>query len=157
MKRRGAKDPVTPELRAYVLNRDAACVVGLLVYRHELDFGEVGGCRTREGRSAGILISVVPALFDDLLTVAHVRDARGGRMGRRPPSIPRRLAAVCYGHHLLDPVVDRSEVRPVVDAYLERLEGPDVPGAGRPWESIARVRGPLSSVPSEQEGRDGTG
>lgn len=154
MRRAGAKDPVTPELRAYVLNRDAACVVGLLVYRHELAFEDVGGCSTKDGRSVGILISVVPSLFDDLLTLAHVRDSRGGRMGRRPPSTPRRLAAVCYGHHLAYPTVDRADVRPVVDAYLERLEGPEM--IGRPGEVIVRVRGPLSSAPSEQEGPDGT-
>jgi len=153
VKRLGAKDPVTPELRAYVLTRDAACVVALLVMRHELTFADVGGCRDRKGRELGLLISVGPSLFGELLTVAHVRDRMGGRLGLRPASTARRLAAVCHGHHLLDPVVDRRDVRPVVDAYLEGLEGPGP--SSRPWERIARVRGALSSSPSEQEGTDG--
>jgi hypothetical protein len=156
VKRAGARDPVTPELREYVLYRDAACVIGLLAWRHELEAIAVGPCRSRDGRILGILISVVPALFDDLLTVAHVRDPKGGRMGKRPPSTARRLAAVCYGHHLLHPVVDRADVRPVVDAYLERMEGPELE-TDRPWERVVRVRGALSSSPSEQEGTDGPG
>lgn len=156
MKRAGARDPVTPELREHVLYRDAACVIALLVYRHELDFARVGGCAGRSGRSIGLLIHVVPSLFDELLTLAHVRDPKGGRMGKRPPSTARRLAAVCYGHHTLEPVVDRADVRPVVDAYLERMEGPEIE-TGRPWERVVRVRGALSSPSSEQEGTDGPG
>lgn len=124
MKRRGAEDPVTPELRAYVLWRDQGCVIGRLVYSHDLAFELAGPCRARSGRDLGILMRVDPSLFDELLTIAHVRDRLGGRMGKRPPFL---------------------------DAHLEAVEGPDR-DPRRPWEAIARVRGIVDSAPSDQEG-----
>lgn len=77
-------------------------------------------------------------------------------MGRRPPSIPRRLAVVCFGHHIADSIVDRREVRPVVDAYLAKLEGPDL-DQSRPWEVVRRVRARSvdSAVSEREEGTDG--
>ena len=153
MRRRGAQDPVTPELARYVLWRDRGCVIARLVASGALDFERVGGCRGSGGESLGILVSIVPELADTVLTIAHVRDRKGGRLGKRPPSVPRHLAAVCYGHHLADPMVDRRDVRPVVDDYLEAVEGPDR-DPRRPWEAIARVRGNVDSSPSDQEGGD---
>lgn len=115
VKRRGARDPVTPDLRSAILARDGGCVVSLL------RIPNVGPCGGR-------------------LTIAHVRDAAGGRMGKRPPSTRRRLAAVCAVHALPpENIVDRREVRAEVDRYLEGLEGAE-PDGSRPWEAVRRVR-----------------
>lgn len=77
-------------------------------------------------------------------------------MRKRPPSTARRLVWCCAGHHLLDPVVDKADVRPLVDAYLEELEGPDLDD-DRPWEVIRRVRArSVSSASSEEGGLDGS-
>lgn len=134
MKRRAKPDPVSPELAAYVFLRDGGCVVATLVLRGEISVEKP--CRGR-------------------LTAAHVRDRAGGRTGKRPPSTKRRLAAVCEGHHTDDPVVDRADVRPVVDRYLEEIEGADVDDS-RPWEVIRRVRArSLDSATSEQAGGNG--
>jgi hypothetical protein len=154
IRRRGADDPVTPELRAYILGRDRGCLIGILLWNGELELADVGPCRSDDGRTLGLLIAVAPELRGGLLTIAHVRDRKGGRMGKRPPSIPRRLVAVCHGHHLLDAIVDRRHVRPIVDAYLETAEGPELV-TGRPWERIVRVRGAVDSTVSEPEGGHG--
>lgn len=131
MKRKAKADPVPPELAIYVFRRDGGCVVATLVLR-----GSIAVEKPCRGR----------------LTAAHVRDRAGGRTGKRPPSTARRLASVCEGHHLDDPVVDRADVRPVVDAYLEELEGADV-DRSRPWEVIRRVRArSLDSATSERSG-----
>lgn len=133
MTRRGEDETVSPALADYIFERDRVCVIGVL--------GRIGAI-PHQGPCRG------------RLTIAHVRDRRGGRMGKRPKSIPRRLAAVCEGHHTLDPIVDRKEIRPVVDEYLERIEGPER-DAGRPWERIRRVRAGVDSTP-EKGGPDGT-
>lgn len=155
MKRHGASDPVTPELRAYVFSRDLGCLVARLVYAHELSLELAGPCMSQYGRVLGLLIEVAPGLRDDLLTIAHVRDrGMGGRLGKRPPSVPRHLAAVCHGHHTLHPVIDLADVRDVVDLYLEAIEGP-APSPSRPWERIPRIRRAVDSPASDQEGSNG--
>jgi hypothetical protein len=68
-KRRGHRDPVTPEVREYVLTRDGGCVGPRL----EMD-------RECFGR----------------LTLDHV--VNGGK-GRRGPSTPGNLVTLCGGHH----------------------------------------------------------
>lgn len=70
MKRR--KDPVTPELAEYVLERDGGCVAPRL---DSLS----GECRGR-------------------LTLDHIRDY--AMMGKRAPSDERHLVTVCEHHHL---------------------------------------------------------
>ena len=131
--RRGREDPVRPEVREYVLRRDEGCVVGILSMRLAIA-RDVGICRDQYGNHVSVF-----DLRDR--TIAHVRDrGLGGRMAKRPPSVPRHLAAVCYGHHIADPIIDRPDVRDVVDAYLESLEGATASSV-RPWERIARVRG----------------
>lgn len=133
------RDPVSPDLAAYILDRDRGCVVQRIAPRL---VREIGPCRDRSGRELSTLDGLIVRRSDAdrVLTVAHVRDRLGGKMGQRPPATRRRLAAVCAGHHLLDPIVDRADVRPVVDEYLEEQEGPDHADA-RPWEEIPRVRG----------------
>ena len=65
-------DPVTPETRIAVLERDQGCVA--------VKLGEPSvDCRGR-------------------LTLDHVKDAP--RMGRRAPSDAAHLATVCQFHHL---------------------------------------------------------
>jgi hypothetical protein len=145
MRRRGASDPVTPEVRAYVFRRDRACVVGLLALAGRIP--DPGPCRDQWGHRLDVLR---PDVRD--LTAAHVRDrGRGGRTGARPPSTPRHLVAACYGHHLAVPVVDRSDVRDVLDDYLEEREGPE-PEDARSWETVARVRGPEDRAREEVGG-----
>lgn len=65
-------DPVTPELRIAVLERDGACVA--------VKLGEpAGDCRGR-------------------LTLDHVKDEP--RMGKRAQSDAAHLATICEWHHL---------------------------------------------------------
>ena len=65
-------DPVTPDVRLFVLERDHGCVAVTL--------GEnMGDCRGR-------------------LTLDHVKDQP--RMGKRAPSDPQHLVSVCEWHHL---------------------------------------------------------
>jgi hypothetical protein len=70
--RKGAKDPVSLEVRILVLTRDGGC----LAFR--LDPG-ADECRGR-------------------LTLDHVKDQP--RMGKRAPSDPSHLATICEHHHL---------------------------------------------------------
>jgi len=73
LRRTGRKaDPVTPDVRVAVLERDRGCVAVTL--------GEdPADCRGR-------------------LTLDHVKDQP--RMGKRAPSDARHLATVCEFHHL---------------------------------------------------------
>jgi hypothetical protein len=143
MRRRAQPDPVTPETYRYVLARDRRCLVGWLADRGDIPFSLVGLCASAEGTIRD------PRTIDGLdPTVAHVRDrGKGGRTGKRPPSVPRHLATVCYRHHLGGPVVyvDLPEVRDALDAHLEEIEGPD-PEDGRAHERIRRVRGPAERM-----------
>ncbi len=68
------KDPVTPELRMAVLERDRECVA----WRLDPAIGD-GDCRGR-------------------LTLDHVKDQP--RMGVRAPSDMAHLVTVCEHHHL---------------------------------------------------------
>jgi hypothetical protein len=154
-KPRSHPDPVSPALAGYIVGRDGECVVGKLARAGRIrDFGP---CRNAYGIA---IRDWTPRSIADL-TIAHVRDrGRGGRTGRRPRSIPRRLVAACHGHHIADPVVDRAEVRDELDVYLEALEGPE-PAPERWWEAVQRVRGPdrgaRLSDPTEREGGRGRG
>lgn len=141
------EDPVRPEDAEYVFRRDGGCLVAKLA-----DSGSIPPqqpCRDRWGRR--LSTPSIPVSWTH--TIAHVRDrGRGGRMGRRPPSTRRHLATVCWGHHLIDPVIDHGDVRDAVDAHLARLEGPDLDDR-RPWERIVRVRrGSVSSDASDEGG-----
>ena len=69
--RTGRKDPVTPELRLAVLQRDGDCVA--------FQFAATDECRGR-------------------LTLDHVKDQP--MMGKRAPSDLAHLVTVCEHHHL---------------------------------------------------------
>lgn len=140
MKRKGRApdDRVTPELARYLFAREGGCLVAILMIRGEI--ADQGPCAGRDGRLWPISTALEAHLWPAVLTVAHVRDSRGGRGGKRPPSTPRRTAAVCAGHALPPRnVADRADVRPAIDRYLEAREGRDVDDS-RPWEAIRRVR-----------------
>jgi hypothetical protein len=131
-------DPVTPALRRHVFERDRGCVLAVLAARGRMIL--TTPCRDRYGTPVDARF-VVAGAADRILTLAHVRDrGKGGRMGKRPASTPRRTAAVCHGHHLIYPTIDQGFIRDAVDVYLEEQEGADVDRSSRPWEVIRRIR-----------------
>ena len=101
MKRHTRKDPVTPELREQILDRDGWCVLAKINPEHQ--------CRDTWG---------VPHHPADRskLTLEHVKTQL--RMGVRAPSDPRHLIALCGGANTGVPSkADREAFR----AYLERV------------------------------------
>ena len=80
------RDLVTPAVRAYVLLRDKRCFLAKIEEGHL--------CRDRWGRQHD---------SDDLerLTLDHVKD--GPMMGRRAPSDPAHLVALCYSENVRGP------------------------------------------------------
>lgn len=85
-------DPVTPEVRLAVLERDGGCLAV-----------RIGGQD--------------PASCAGPLTLDHVKDAP--RMGRRAPSDAAHLATVCRGHHIDSGWATAN--RPLLRAYLARV------------------------------------
>ena len=77
IRRRARRDPVSPELRIAVLERDGGCV------RVLFQEARPHVCDPCVGR----------------LTLDHVQDGYG-RMGKRAPSDPAHLVTLCEHHHL---------------------------------------------------------
>jgi hypothetical protein len=98
-------DPVTPELRLFVLERDGACVAAKLERGHS--------CRDMWG---------VPHSPTDRrkLSLEHVKDQL--RMGKRAPSDPSHLVTLCYGANV---GVPSKELRAALRSYLRTIEGPE--------------------------------
>ena len=69
MKRRTHRDPVTPEMREYILARDKGCIGRWLLME--------GPC-------------------DGRIEIDHVLN---GGVGKRGPSIPLNLVSLCSAHH----------------------------------------------------------
>lgn len=86
IRRRARKDPVTPETHAAVLVRDRACVLSKRDPEHV--------CRDQWGNRHDP---------DDLarLSLEHVKSEL--RAGRRAPSDPAHLVAMCHGANLAVP------------------------------------------------------
>jgi len=105
--RKPRRDPVTPELRQFVLARDGACV------RFKLDAGH--GCRDTWS------IPHAPNRLD-LLQLDHVQDGYG-RMGRRAKSDPAHLVSLCAAAHLGGWATSH---RPELRAYLASVTGDHV-------------------------------
>lgn len=101
LRRRGHKDPVTAELRAFVLDRDGWCVLAKLNPEHQ--------CRDTWGTPHH------PA-DKSRLTIEHVKTEL--RMGVRAPSDKDHLITLCYGANVGVP--SKSE-REAFRAYLARV------------------------------------
>lgn len=98
-------DPVTSEVRAFVLVRDRGCIAV------KVDTGHV--CQDQWGNvhAAGDLAR---------LTLDHVKDAP--RLGRRAPSDPAHLVAMCWAANVLGwASAHRAEER----AYLRAVADPE--------------------------------
>ncbi len=97
------QDKVTPEVREYVLNRDVRCVMFLRDSGHACYdvFGNVHGSGDKSK-----------------LTLEHVKDYL--RMGKRGPSDPAHLVALCGYRNVIRPLtkVEREWVR----SYLRAVE-----------------------------------
>src|SRR5262245_56717306 len=98
------RDPVFPEVRDYVLRRDGRCLASRITEGHV--------CRDRYGN--------VHAPTDQLrLTVDHVKEE--ARLGRRAPSDPAHLVALCWDANVNGwASAHRIEER----AYLRVVESP---------------------------------
>ena len=92
IRRHAHKDPVTPELRQAVLERDRGCIAHL-----RLGLDPTGPCYGR-------------------LTLDHVRDQP--MMGKRAPSDMAHLVTLCEHHHLDGWATSH---RPELRAYLEAV------------------------------------
>ena len=101
IRRKPRKDPVTPELRDLILDRDGWCVLAKIDDTHQ--------CRDTWG---------VPHHPADRskLTLEHVKDSL--RMGLRAPSDARHLVALCAGANTGVP--SKAE-REAFRAYLARV------------------------------------
>jgi hypothetical protein len=102
----GHVDPVTPHLRATVLDRDRRCVAILL------DPG-AGFCHDMWGN--------MRSPYDRKnLTLDHVQEDYG-RMGKRAPSDSKHLVTLCWGHHE-GPRAWATSHRPLLREYLSQVE-----------------------------------
>lgn len=104
LRRHPKPDPVTPEVREFVLRRDGACLMAVYEPRHV--------CRDQWGRTHAPWATA-------LLSLEHVKDEL--RMGVRAPSDPAHLVALCHGANVAVPC---KEARVFFREYLERLEAP---------------------------------
>ena len=104
------KDRVTPALRSTVLLRDGACVLFLLALERPGSPSPWHICRDVWGNEH--------SPYDlDKLTLEHVKDQP--RMGRRAPSDPAHLVAMCYQGNV---GVPSKKQREAIRAYLSTRE-----------------------------------
>lgn len=102
MKLRRHKDPVTPEIRRAVLERDRGCLLARVDSTHI--------CRDKWGREHA-------PTYTGLLTVEHVKDQP--MMGRRAPSDMAHLVAMCYAGNV---GVPSKKQRAAIREYLASVE-----------------------------------
>lgn len=100
------RDAVTPEVRAEVFARDQRCVLSIMDAAH-VCYNAWG-----ERHDSGDL---------DRLTLEHVKDKL--RMGKRAPSDPAHLVALCgYRNAIRPPTkVERSWMREYLMRFVERV------------------------------------
>jgi hypothetical protein len=101
IRRRARRDPVSPELRIAVLERDGGCVLWRLDPSH--------WCRDQWGLEHN------PELLE-VLTVEHVKSDL--RMGVRAPSDLAHLVAMCHSGNV---GVPSKSQRQALRAYLEEV------------------------------------
>jgi hypothetical protein len=99
------KDRVTPEVRREVLLRDGRCFASIRYETHV--------CRDVYG-------AFHDATDLDRLTLDHVHDVAGGVRGKRAPSDPQHLVAVCGYLNVYGP---SREMRQQQRDYLRGLYG----------------------------------
>lgn len=103
MRRRGHKDIVTPEVRAFVLRRDGECLA------HKFDASHV--CRDIWGTPH--------SPYDmDKCSLEHVKSEL--RLGRRAESDPAHLVALCAAANI---GVPSKALRTYMRAYLASVNG----------------------------------
>lgn len=95
------RDLVTPEVREFVLRRDRQCILFRMDEGHR--------CRDRFG-------NLHSAFNTDRLTLEHVKSEL--RMGRRAPSDPAHLVAMCHAGNV---GVPSKEQRAAIREYLRRV------------------------------------
>ena len=106
-KRRGHRDPVTPDVYGYVVARD-----GFWCVAPSLDAEDP--CADRWGN---LLRYSDGHWTSDGLTLDHVRDEP--MIGKRAPSDARHLVLLCWHHHLNGWATAN---RPILRAYIKRVE-----------------------------------
>lgn len=98
------RDPVTPELREFVMRRDGKCVLAIFDASHQ--------CYDAFGR---------PHASDDLdkLQLEHVKDRL--RMGKRAPSDPLHLLTLCGFRNVIRPPtkIERVLMRQYLQKFVE--------------------------------------
>ena len=101
MKRRTHRDPVTPDMRAFIAHRDGSCVMSQLDPTHI--------CRDTWGNE------ISPYAEFEL---DHVDN---GGVGRRGPSVPSNLVRLCpWGH--AEKTNDARKWRAPLRRYLSEVE-----------------------------------
>lgn len=104
LRRKPRRDPVSPELREYVLDRDKGCLAAKTDDTHV--------CKDQWGNKHS-------GWDRSRLTLDHVHDH--AKMGRRAPSDPQHLVALCWDANVNGwASAHRSEER----AYLALVEDP---------------------------------
>ena len=94
-KSRKHKDPVTPELRAYILARDKGCV--------------------------GALLEMPGPCYYTVLARLEIDHILNGGTGKRGPSIPLNLVTLCSAHHR-EKTDNARAWRPLLVEYAARME-----------------------------------
>jgi hypothetical protein len=102
IRRKAHKDPVTPELRAEVAERDGRCVLSKLDPTHT--------CRDTWGNQI------------DPRGVFEIDHVMNSGVGMRGPSVRSNLVRLCpWGH--AEKTNNARRLRPYLVAYLESVEG----------------------------------
>ena len=110
--RRAEADKVTPDVRSEVMRRDQGCVANLL--------GAKDACTDAWGRALILQGRYTPYLLE----LDHIRPA--AMTGKRGPSTPRWMVAMCPGHHRLGNPPWATSNRDLIREYLDRVSGEDV-------------------------------
>jgi hypothetical protein len=128
MRRKPQRDPVTPEVRQLVIQRDMARWM-----RDKPVFGPYRTVATKIGCAASMLDPATSGPCFGPLTLDHVKDQ--AMMGKRAPSDEYHLVTICLGHHVETRWA--TSHRPLLRWYLKtlyepnaRTTPPDPPGGG---------------------------
>jgi hypothetical protein len=101
------KDGVTPEMREYILKRDGMCFVFYVQRGAHV-------CRNQAG------VPHSPFALGEM-TIDHFWHIPGGVKGKRAPSGPSNLTAMCYWANVV--TKPSREIRQAQREYTDRVEG----------------------------------